>query len=224
MIAPSTLEDIEQLVANQVQESIHLDYKDSRALQKGAREELTKDVAAFANSDGGVLIYGVREKDHLPVAIDDGVKDADIKREWIESVILNDISPHADGVTIIPIPRDTGRSLYVIEIAKSFRGPHQSLDHKYYKRHNFMSVPMEDYEINDVRSRRKRHEPLVTFDVGFYREFQITFDVTNAGQVVAEDVRFVFSPPIQWPENRPMPHAFTQGIRRLAPKQRIRYR
>src|SRR6266446_4502698 len=135
MFAPKTLSDIEQMIRDQVQENIHLDYKDSRALRKGARDDFAKDVSAFGNSDGGVLIYGVQEKDHLPTTIDQGVADSEVSREWIESAIMTGINPRVEDVRIVPIPTSPGRSLYVIEVQKSFRGPHQASDKRYYKRH-----------------------------------------------------------------------------------------
>lgn len=53
---PKSKADIEKMIRDQVQENIHLDYKDSRAIRKNARDDIAKDVSAFANSDGGVLI------------------------------------------------------------------------------------------------------------------------------------------------------------------------
>jgi predicted HTH transcriptional regulator len=197
MILPKNLADVENLIRNQVQENIHLDYKDSRALtNNGARDSLAKDVSAFANSDGGLLIYGVEEKDNLPVRIDAGVDDAQRSREWIESAIMTGITPRLDDVKIVPVPVSAGHSLYVVETTKTFRGPHQSSDKRYYKRHNFKSVPMEDYEVNDVRNRRKQLSPLVIFKVSEYRRFVAAFDVGNVGEVVAEDVQFKFSAPM----------------------------
>ena len=227
MIVPKSFSDIEQIVQNQLQENIHLDYKDSRSVRKDTRirDDFAKDVSAFANSDGGVLLYGVQEKGHLPIGIDQGVDDAEVSREWIESAIMTGISPRIEDVRILAIPRSPGRSLYVIEIPKSFRGPHQaSTDKKYYKRHNFSSVPMEDYEISDLRSRRKRLDPLVSFDVGFYRAFIVVFDVRNIGNVSANDIRFEFSVPLHWPDDKPMPSPLSQGVKSLAPNQRLRFR
>ncbi|MEO7144867.1 MAG: ATP-binding protein [Bryobacteraceae bacterium] len=225
MFAPKSLSDIEKMIRDQVQENIHLDYKDSRAVRKDARDDFAKDVSAFANSDGGVLIYGVGEKDHLPVATDQGVDDGEISREWIESAIMTGINPRIEDIRILPIPISPGRSFYVIEVQKSFRGPHQaSPDKRYYKRHNFMSTPMEDYEIADVKSRTRRLAPLVSFDVGFYRDFIAVFDVANVGNVTAEDVRFEFSAQIPWPDHNTMPLPLSRGIRRLAPRQRLRFR
>jgi len=53
--------DLEQLIRDAVPESLTLEYKRSDALSKenGKVNELCKDVSAFANSLGGLLIYGI---------------------------------------------------------------------------------------------------------------------------------------------------------------------
>src|SRR5690348_12868598 len=104
MSEPSTIVDIDQMIRDQLQENIHLDYKASKAISPAARDEISKDVSAFANSDGGVLIYGVEEKDHFPVRIDDGVDDSVVSREWLENTITSRISPKVSDVRILPIP------------------------------------------------------------------------------------------------------------------------
>jgi Putative DNA-binding domain len=120
--------------------------KDSRS-----RDELCKDISAFANSAGGQIIYGIEEKNQKPTKIDQG---SDITREWIEQVIDSNVRPRIEGLVIMPIPVGNGRHAYVLTIPQaSGRAPHQAPDHKYYKRQNFQSVPMEDYEIRDTLRR-----------------------------------------------------------------------
>jgi predicted HTH transcriptional regulator len=68
--------DVRALITNQVQESLTLDYKRSDSLDKAdsrKRIELSKDVSAFANSAGGVILYGMVEDKHLPTGIDAGI-------------------------------------------------------------------------------------------------------------------------------------------------------
>lgn len=121
-MVPESLADIEQLIRGEVQENIHLDYKDSRAIRKDARDEIAKDVSAFANSDGGVLIYGVREKGHLPIEMDNGVDDSECSREWVEAAVMARITPRVE-VKITPTPVSSGRSMYVIEVPKPVGDP-----------------------------------------------------------------------------------------------------
>jgi predicted HTH transcriptional regulator len=220
--APTSLSEIERMIRDQVQESIHLDYKASKAMDLAARDEIAKDVSAFANSDGGVLIYGVEEDKatHVPARIDDGVDDSQCSKEWIENTITSRISPKVDDVRILPLPVVPGRSLYVISVAKSFRGPHQASDKRFYKRHNFKSEPMEEYEINDVRNRRQRVPPLITFQVGEYRRFIAAFDVSNDSDTIAEDVQFEFPEQFPWTD-RGMPPLFRTGISKFPPSSAV---
>lgn len=56
--------DLEQLISNEIEENLHLDYKSAGALSKidKKKDEITKDVSALANSDGGIIVYGINEK------------------------------------------------------------------------------------------------------------------------------------------------------------------
>ncbi len=68
---------LQQMIDDEIEESLTLDYKESPALSKtdGKKKEITKDVSAMENSAGGRIIYGVKEydnqdKEHLPEKID----------------------------------------------------------------------------------------------------------------------------------------------------------
>ena len=121
-ILPRSRSDLEKLIISQVQENLNLDYKQSDALSKNSRamSELSKDVSAFANSDGGTIIYGIAEQGHLPLTVDNGVADTDVTREWIESVLHGNIAPRIEGLQIVQIPLNLGRSAYAVNIPKSF--------------------------------------------------------------------------------------------------------
>ena len=159
--------DLQNLIRDQVSESLTLDYKASSALQRtdGKKAELSKDVSAFANSAGGLLVYGICENGHVPTHIDDGFDPSDISKEWIEHIVNSRISRRVDGLKIHSVPltlHRPGRVAYVVSIPASLRAPHMASDHRFYKRFNFESVPMEEYEVRDV-SRR-----LVEPDVNLY--------------------------------------------------------
>ncbi|MCX2681905.1 ATP-binding protein [Galbibacter sp. EGI 63066] len=155
-----TLYKLQQLIEDQIEESNSLDYKGAGALAKsdGKKKEISKDVSAFANSNGGMIIYGIREfdnpdKNHLPEKIDP-VQRNQISKEWLEQVIATRIQPKIEGLEIIPVTIDeiANTVVYVVQIPKSTTA-HQASDNKYYKRYNFQSEAMQDYEIRDVMNR-----------------------------------------------------------------------
>ena len=123
-----SLEFLQNLIENQVQESIDLEYKNSLALNKKDRckDEISKDVSAFANSAGGVIIYGIEEQKHVPVKIDDGVDPNEISKEWLEQVISSRIQRKIDNIRIHQIPINDSNVAYVVEIPQSSRAPHQA--------------------------------------------------------------------------------------------------
>ena len=59
-----TFELIERAVAAQVPESESLEWKALLRTDENARQELAKDLAALANTAGGVLVIGVGEEGH----------------------------------------------------------------------------------------------------------------------------------------------------------------
>jgi len=155
---PKDQQDLEALIAGGIEERLDLEYKRAESLKKtdGARKEITKDVSSFANSAGGILIYGIAEfddaeKEHLPERIDP-VDRTVFTREWLDQVIGN-IRPRLD-VVITSIDLDSGKNdcAYVVEIPMGSTA-HQATDCRYYKRYNFRSEMMLDHEIRDVMSR-----------------------------------------------------------------------
>jgi predicted HTH transcriptional regulator len=172
--------DILSLIKEQVQESLTLDYKKSDALAKteGKKNELSKDVSAFANSAGGVILYGVEEDKHYPIQIDVGFDPNDISKEWIEQVINSTIHPKIDGLRINQIALNQsspGRVIYAVSIpAATSRAPHQANDKRYYKRYNFQSVSMEDYEIRDIY----RRSTIPDLWIGFHFDAGLSTNIT----------------------------------------------
>ncbi len=197
-----TVEDVHALVASQEQESLVMDYKASLAIGDWSdrkRNELAKDICAFANSAGGLIVIGIGEDAHKPTVIDDGVDTRKASKEAIESALRARIAPRIDRLTIkeIPNPRKRFFSYFVISIPRSMRAPHMCNPfHVYYRRYNFECVPMEHYEVEDVR--RRQSEPSLTFTCRLLatsdppREGRLAYTlhagVQNVGSVTARDV------------------------------------
>ena len=195
------------MIEMKVRESIELDYKASAALENtnANKNEISKDVSAFANSAGGTIIYGIAEgKDHNPNSIDEGIDPSKITTEWLEQVINSSILPRIQGVLISRIDLDKtrpGRSAYIVDIPQSTR-PHQASDKKFYKRYNFQSVPMEEYEIRDLYNRQQTPDLRITLwplfvveftkESGYSKPVKFNFTITNDAVAPADYAHIMF--------------------------------
>ncbi len=194
-------------IENSIEESLILDYKAAGSLghSEGKKKEITKDVSAMANSAGGILIYGLKEyaeaeKRHLAESIDPIDRTA-FPKEWLDQVI-NNIRPRIDNVLIHPIDLSTGQNdiAYAVEIPQS-NTAHQALDHRYYKRFNFLSQPMEDYEIRDIMNRATTPDATVGFSykknsiTSNEHHYSLTVKITNLGRQLINHFQLQFTFP-----------------------------
>lgn len=166
----STLEDLQGLIKSDTQENLHLDFKasGSLAMDDKKKADISKDVSSFANSDGGTIVYGIVEADHKASCLDDGTSAID--KEWLENIITSTINPRIDGIIIHPVEIKAGSYAYIVHIPKSNRAPHQANDKRFYKRFNFKSVPMEQYEVLDVMNREAAPALALDFAVKKYTD------------------------------------------------------
>lgn len=155
--ATYSIADIEELIRSHSEENIHLEFKSAGALDKtnSAKDEISKDVSAFANADGGVLIYGMEEKDHCASG-KSYINGSIFTKEWLEQVISSKIQRPIGDLVIVPIREDddVNKSIYVVKIPRSNTTPHMAADHRFYKRQNFKNVPLEEYEVRDLLGRK----------------------------------------------------------------------
>ncbi|RJQ51606.1 MAG: hypothetical protein C4521_11960 [Actinobacteria bacterium] len=150
-----TQQDLLDLVSSQAEEGLRLEFKRSSALDRGntAKTELSRDVSAFANSDGGAIVYGIVESGQVATGLDEGSDASVITCEWLEQVVRSRISPTIDGLRVFQVPLSGDGVAYVVRIPASTRAPHQAFDKKFYKRVNFERPTMEEYEIRELYQR-----------------------------------------------------------------------
>lgn len=179
------LNKVNSFIENKIEENLNLDYKASGSLQRNdvKTNEISKDVSAFANSDGGIIIYGIKEDQinrHLPESIDP-INRNEISKEWLEQIIQSKIRPRINGIVIhsVSVDEQTNKVVYVIEIPKS-NTAHQANDKKYYKRFNFNSEPMYDYEIRDILNRTK--SPIIDLELEIQK---YTYEVNQQNFVLS---------------------------------------
>jgi predicted HTH transcriptional regulator len=163
------IQDLQRLIDDSAEESINLEFKSAEALESKDhnKKEIAKDVSAFANSDGGIIIYGIKEQNHKAHSLTfiDGHR---ITKEWLEQVINSNIQQRIDGLLIFPIRRNQNikETIYVVKIPASKSAPHMTTEKKFYRRYNFESVYMEEYEVRRAYNQRSKTdleimEPLV---------------------------------------------------------------
>ncbi len=190
--------DILKIIELRIEESVNVEFKAAAALAKtdGSKKEIAKDVSAMANSDGGVIIYGINEVDHVAHSIS-YVNGRDLPKEWLESVIISNIQQRIDNIIITPVRfnDDLTQTIYVVRVPRSPRAPHMTTDKRYFKRFNYQAVPMEEYEIRDIYFRRGSGELVfeeITFSKPEFDYEEGTFScllsilVTNDSQSIVE--------------------------------------
>ncbi|MDZ7657782.1 ATP-binding protein [Fodinibius sp.] len=145
---------IKNLIAHKEEESLKLEFKNTEALKN--KKEMAKDVSAMANSAGGIIVYGINEVDHKAdnLSTIDGNK---YNKEWFENVLVSNIHRPIKDLKIHPIRLEgkISKSIYVIEIPESEDTPHMASNNRYYRRHNFQCIPMDEYEVRALYFKNK---------------------------------------------------------------------
>ncbi len=195
-----SFEIIESFITNQIEESIHIEFKSKDALARSdsMKKEVSKDVAAFANSDGGIIIYGIEERNHKAYELS-FVDGNEFTKEWLEQIISSTIQRNIPDLEIHPIRKngDIDKTIYVVQIPISIEAPHISRDKRYYKRFNFESVFMEEYEVRQLYGRKvKSILKLSRYSVGEIESdddemirFMCEVDAFNGGEKLEDNYK-----------------------------------
>lgn len=155
-----TKEDLQRLIDNEVEESTILEYKSSFAVQSPKwREELAKDISAMANSNGGTIVFGIKQKD-----IGNGnaiahrltpIPSSEMTKDKLSQLLSSNIQPIINNLEITYISESQEGGYFIVEIPQSNTAHQNRLTHIYYKRRNATVEAMEDYEIRDIMNRNK---------------------------------------------------------------------
>lgn len=186
-----TEEDLNTLIKESIEEGTNLEYKDPRALDN--KGEISKDISAMANSNGGTIIYGLCEdnKDHKPTRIE--WLDDHKQMERIEQILQANVTPKID-IEINPIFNNQDRSKFilVLNVPKSDKAPHQDHSNKdsrfYWRRNGYTTRQMEHYEVEDLFFNRKR--PALEIELVRRPTKNPSYDIIvhNKGKVLAEKI------------------------------------
>lgn len=119
-------EDLDALVTDQAEEGRNLDFK--RELPGSSdkdKMELCADVSSFANTGGGLLLFGVDEINGAASKVP-GLPTEDVDKAILrlEQILATGIDPKVQGITSHRIPTTDGKSVIAIHVPRSWRAPH----------------------------------------------------------------------------------------------------
>lgn len=161
---PLTDELLDAAVASGALETQDLDWKSAFPDMKGlASTDFPKDIAAMANSGGGVIVYGVEEKGRAATNRVDVGEISEQHERALRSVAVTAISPPIFGLKVHRLGQDRNRAL-VIEVPTSDEGPHLVFKQDYFGapiRNDSDTVWMKERQIDEMyRARFNRNRDL----------------------------------------------------------------
>lgn len=121
---------LQELCDESYEESVTLDFKrELPGTSDKDKQEFLKDVCAFANADGGDLVYGITEQSgaaKLLSPIANVTEKSDAAKRRLGQVLESGLEPRIQGVLFYPIHTEKGYIL-VVRVPASFDGPHRYL-------------------------------------------------------------------------------------------------
>jgi predicted HTH transcriptional regulator len=179
--------DLELLISNGVSEGRMIEYKE--ALPGGSeseRKEFLADVSSFANSAGGDIVYGIRERrddEGRPTGIPEAIvgtaaTNPDGEQLRLDNTLRDSIEPRIPGLRYRWIENLETGPVLIIRIPRSWSGPHmikfQQLQ-RFYSRNASSKYQLDVYELRDAflastaiaeRVRLRHRERLATILAG----------------------------------------------------------
>ncbi|ORB64850.1 helix-turn-helix domain-containing protein [Mycolicibacterium tusciae] len=157
-LPPSTLTDeiLEAAVAAGVAEADDLDWKSELPPAKGLPQtDFPKDIAAMANSGGGMIVYGVEENQKAPTGRTDTGEFTEVHERALHSAAITAITPPVFGLEVHRLGVNP-RAVAVI-VPASVDGPHLIYRGEYFGapiRNNADTVWMKERQIEAMYRAR----------------------------------------------------------------------
>jgi hypothetical protein len=196
--ASISLQGIHEFVRTGREEDLHLDFKviTGPTLTRDDRKSLAVALSGFANSDGGIIVWGVDARPN-PSGVDCASDLREITQASLCVTRLNDltgqcVSPLVDGVEHRAILSNGTSGFCVSIVPPSESGPHMAKagEDRYFKRSGSAFYRMEHFDLEDMFGRRQR--PLLSLIVRLVPQTgedpheELRFSILNSGRGVAK--------------------------------------
>ncbi len=243
-----SIDDINRFVEDGREEDLHLDFKllvDPNLKSRDDRKNFAAAVSGFANSDGGLIVWGVdcrKNSDGVDCACNapgiDGLKKFYSHLMEFSGSAAN---PSVTGVEhrALYIPGKDDHGFVVTHVPVSDAGPHMAKlgEDRYYKRSGASFLKMEHFEIADMFGRRPHPKLAISYKIakwglGRPGSCRISLLLENHGKGSAQAPYLTISYPqpmgfddlgMDWTENHGLPRplstiaqSFRFGASRLA--------
>lgn len=208
-----SLGSLKRFVTAKTQEDLRLEFKeanDSSFGQRDDRRNLAIALSGFANSDGGLLIWGIATtKDSLGIDCAKELRPISAVGGFLGRLVdltASAVSPIVDGVQhrVIGRPRGKDTGFVVTLVPASASGPHMAKlgEDRYYKRSGSSFRKMEHFDLEDMFGRRQR--PILELKARVRKDasgqVDILFTLVNSGRGLAKApyLSITVPPPFSW--------------------------
>jgi hypothetical protein len=117
-------EDVKAFCDEQIEENRRVEYKKAFS-SKDEKKQIAKEISAFANTHGGIILVGVGEKDRKPKLPIDGIDYVKGLNEKVTSIALKNIYPPVFPETkVCRFGDNLEKAVVVIRVQESDETPH----------------------------------------------------------------------------------------------------
>ena len=202
-------DDLANLCALATPEGISLEFKEKEdrstpELSRGDRRSIAEAVTAFANSDGGTLIFGMRSEKRQGVDVASEIQpisNVAACRSLVELVAATNVAPTPRNLTVHTIEVSAGTGVVVCSLPRSELRPHMCTAqgvHRYLRRGFEGNALMTPTEVRDqiLAVRNAILEPVISYPAGgsfsmaqiwISVSLPVVFSLKNIGQALCRN-------------------------------------
>ena len=155
-----TESDLQSLVTEGRREDTQLEFKLTvPGSSDDEKREFLKDVSAMANSQGGDIIYGIREDRTTPEDAGKAAEligitgaGADATKLWMFELLNSSIDERMIGVTICDVQLSAGGFALVVRVPRSWNSPHVVRHKNHWRFYARNSAGVYAMNVTDLRT------------------------------------------------------------------------